>query len=159
VTDEEILVAGALSTWDGAIEKADKLFPNLTPEELLKEVAPGRNRLIYLWGHLTATHDRMLLLLSIGQRLHPEFDVVFLCTPDKVSVIPTPQELKNSWAEVNERLRAGFATLSAFDWLQKHTSVSDEDFTKDPLRNRFAILLSRTNHLSYHLGQAVLVSN
>ena len=24
------------------------------------------------------------------------------------------------------------------------------------LRNRFAVLLSRTNHLSYHLGQAVL---
>ena len=29
-------------------------------------------------------------------------------------------------------------------------------FAKDPLRNRFSILLSRTNHLSYHLGQAVL---
>jgi hypothetical protein len=98
-------------------------------------------------------------LLGIGQRLHPEFDVVFLSTPDKVSAMPTPQELKNSWAEVNERVRAGFTTLSAFDWLQKHTSVSDEDFTKDPLRNRFAILLSRTNHLSYHLGQTVLGSN
>ena len=28
--------------------------------------------------------------------------------------------------------------------------------SKDPSRNRFSILLSRTNHLSYHLGQAVL---
>lgn len=27
---------------------------------------------------------------------------------------------------------------------------------KDPSRNRFSILLSRTNHLSYHLGQLVL---
>jgi hypothetical protein len=35
------------------------------------------------------------------------------------------------------------------------TSVSEEDFAKDASRNRFAVLLSRTNHLSYHLGQAV----
>jgi hypothetical protein len=35
-------------------------------------------------------------------------------------------------------------------------AVSEEDFAKDASRNRFAILLSRTNHLSYHLGQAVL---
>ncbi len=28
---------------------------------------------------------------------------------------------------------------------------------KELLRNRFAILLSRTNHLSYHIGQAALV--
>jgi len=42
------------------------------------------------------------------------------------------------------------------DWRQRHTAVSEEDFAKDPSRNRFAVLLSRTNHLSYHLGQALL---
>jgi len=42
------------------------------------------------------------------------------------------------------------------DWAQRHAVVSEEDFAKDPSRNRFAVLLSRTNHLSYHLGQAVL---
>jgi len=46
--------------------------------------------------------------------------------------------------------------MSWSDWGQKHVVVSEEDFAKDPSRNRFAILLSRTNHLSYHLGQAVL---
>jgi hypothetical protein len=46
--------------------------------------------------------------------------------------------------------------MSWSDWLQRHTAVSEEDFAKDTSRNRFAILLSRTNHLSYHLGQAVL---
>jgi len=34
--------------------------------------------------------------------------------------------------------------------------ASEEEFAKDTSRNRFAVLLSRTNHLSYHLGQAVL---
>ena len=46
--------------------------------------------------------------------------------------------------------------MSWSDWLQWHAAVSEEHFAKDTSRNRFAILLSRTNHLSYHLGQAVL---
>jgi hypothetical protein len=47
--------------------------------------------------------------------------------------------------------------MSSNDWAHRHSAVSEEDFAKDPSRNRFAVLLSRTNHLSYHLGQAVLV--
>jgi hypothetical protein len=31
-----------------------------------------------------------------------------------------------------------------------------EDYAKDPTRNRLADLLSRTNHMSYHLGQITL---
>jgi len=42
------------------------------------------------------------------------------------------------------------------EWLEKHTAVSDEDFAKDPDRNRLAVVLSRTNHMSYHLGQIML---
>jgi hypothetical protein len=34
--------------------------------------------------------------------------------------------------------------------------VSDEDFEKEPHRNRFTVLLGRTAHLSYHVGQATL---
>jgi TorA maturation chaperone TorD len=157
MTNEELFVAGALSAWRSNLERADKLFSRLTEEELLTEVAPGRNRLIYLWGHLTATHDRMLTILGLGPRLAPEFDALFLSTADKVSDLPPVAEVRRTWDEVNSRLREGFATLSAADWLRKHGSVSDEDYAKDPLRNRFAILLSRTSHLAYHLGQAVLV--
>jgi DinB family protein len=158
MTDDELLVGGALNAWKATLERADKLFSNLSAEELLKEVAPGRNRLIYLWGHLAATHDRMRTILGLGERLRPEFDVIFLSTPDRASDLPPVEEMKRWWDEVNRTLREGFATLSATDWLQKHTSVSDEDYAKDPLRNRFAILLSRTSHLSYHLGQTALVS-
>jgi hypothetical protein len=34
--------------------------------------------------------------------------------------------------------------------------VSEEDFAKDPTRNRLAVVLSRTVHVSFHTGQAVL---
>jgi hypothetical protein len=34
---------------------ADTLFGGLSPEEILREIAPGRNRLLYLLG---ASHSR-----------------------------------------------------------------------------------------------------
>jgi hypothetical protein len=71
---------------------------------------------------------------------------------------PTPfaRELNQYWDEVNAKLRARFAILSAGEWLQPHYAMSEEDYAKDPTRNRLAVLLSRTNRLSYHLGQATL---
>src|SRR5271169_5497835 len=83
MTNEELYLAVALNGWMGNIERADKMFSGLSDQEVLKEIAPGKNRLIYLWGHLTAIHDAMLPLLGIGKRLHPEFDVAFVSNPDK----------------------------------------------------------------------------
>jgi hypothetical protein len=155
---EQALVASAVSAWKGAIERAGKRFSGLSEGELQTEVAPGKNRLIYLWGHLTAVHDRMLPLLSLGERLHPEYDEWFLSNPDKSQKnLPAAAEIQKAWDEVNNRLLAGFERLSAAEWLQKHASVSEEDFARDPFRNRFAVLLSRTNHIGFHLGQTALI--
>jgi hypothetical protein len=157
MTNEEKFLGAALNAWKGNIERADKMFSNLTAKELLNEVAPGRNRLIYLWGHLTAVHDAMLPLLGFGPRRHPEYDDLFISKPDKATTtLPSAEDIKKSWTEANSKLSEGFATLSAADWLQRHSAVSEQDFAKEPLRNRFAILLSRTNHLSHHLGQTAL---
>ena len=157
MTNEELYLAVALNGWKGNIERADKMFSGLRDEEVMKEIAPGKNRLIYLWGHLTATHDAMLPLLAIGQRLHPEFDVAFISNPDKAQAgIPSVEMVRKAWKEVNGRLFEGFPSISAADWLKKHAAVSEEDFMKEPLRNRIGILLGRTNHLAYHLGQTAL---
>jgi hypothetical protein len=159
MTNEELFLAVAVNGWKGNIERADKMFFGLSEEELLKEVAPGKNRLIYLWGHLTAAHDAMLPLLGFGRRRHPEFDVAFISNPDKTQAsVPSVELVRKAWIEVNARLFGGFASLSPSDWLKKHGAVSEEDFLKEPLRNRLAILLSRTNHLAYHLGQTALRS-
>ena len=159
MTNEELFLAVALNGWKGNIERADKIFSGLSEEELLKEVAPGKNRLIYLWGHLTAVHDAMLPLLGFGRRRYPEFDVAFISNPDKTQAeIPPVESVRKAWKEVNGKLFEGFAGFSTADWLKKHAAVSEEDFLKEPLRNRLAILLSRTNHLAYHLGQSALRS-
>ena len=155
--NEDSYVALALKTWNAQIDRADKLFGGLSSEEVLRDIAPGRNRLLYLWGHLTAIHDAMLPLLGLGERLHPEFDVAFVSNPDKSQAsIPSLEQVRQAWNKVNAELSKGFERMSSSNWLQRHSAVSAEDFAKDTSRNRFAILLSRTNHLSYHLGQAVL---
>jgi hypothetical protein len=152
------LVTAALNTWKLNIDRADRLFSPLDELQLQREVAPGKNRLIYLLGHLTAVHDRMLPLLDLGPRLHPEYDPLFLTSPDRtVPELPAGDEIKKFWNEVNGKLLAAFESLSAAEWLQKHTQVSDEDFAKEPHRNRFSILLSRTSHIAFHLGQTALI--
>jgi hypothetical protein len=151
------LTESALRAWKFNIDRADKFFGALSEEQLLQEIAPGKNRLIYLWGHLTAVNDALLPLLGLGERLHPELDTMFVSNPDRsTQETVSGKELKRIWDEINESLWNGFSKLSALEWLQKHTAVSDEDFVREPHRNRFTILLGRTGHLAYHFGQAIL---
>jgi uncharacterized damage-inducible protein DinB len=157
VTSHELSVQVAINSWRLVVERANKTLSNLPDDHLLKEVAPGRNRLIYLWGHLTAVHDAMFPILGLGERLHPELDAIFVSSPDKTGAqLPPVGELRKYWDEVNRKLLSQFATLSENEWLQRHNAVSEEDYAKDPTRNRLAVLLSRTNHMSYHLGQVTL---
>jgi hypothetical protein len=157
VTNEELLGITALNSWKLVIGRLDKSLVTMTDEQLQRQVAPGKNRLYYLLGHLTAVHDRMLPMLGIGERLHPELDEPFLTNPDKASDDSvSASDLKKAWTEVNHKLTAAFERFTPEDWVQKHTAVSDEDFAKDPTRNRIAVVISRTNHASFHTGQAVL---
>ncbi len=157
MTNEELLAGAALKSWSQVLDRSDKGFTNLSDEDFQKRVAPGRNRLYYLLGHLTAVHDRMLPLLGIGDRLHPELDAAFISNPDGTLGDPVSVgDLRKAWTDVNARLTAAFDSYSPQDWLHKHTAVSDEDFATDPSRNRLAVVLSRTNHLSFHTGQIVL---
>jgi DinB superfamily len=157
MTSHELPVKVAINSWRLVVDRADNVFSGLTGEQLLREVAPGKNRIIYLWGHLIAVHDRMFSILGLGPRLHPDMDVVFIDNPDRaVPETPPAGQLKQYWDEVNAKLLSQFQSLSADEWLLQHRAMSEEDYAKDPTRNRLAVLLSRTNHLSYHLGQVTL---
>ena len=107
---ENSLIDAALRGWKSNVERADNLFGTLSPEQLEQQVAPGKNRLIYLWGHLAAVNDGLLPLLGIGERLYPELDAMFISTPDRsVELTVTAQSLKSAWDEINEKLWEGFA--------------------------------------------------
>ncbi len=158
MTSQQLSVRVAINSWKLVVERADKVFSNLSDSQLLKKVvAPGRNRLIYLLGHLTAIHDAMFSILGLGPRLHPELDAIFVSEPDNKQVqLPAASDLKRYWDEVNRKLLSQFESLSADEWLQRHRAMSEEDYAKNPARNRLAVLLNRTTHTSYHLGQALL---
>ena len=154
---EKSFVDSALRGWKSNLDRADELFGCAFAGTSRAGGCSGKNRLIYLWGHLAAVNDALLPLLGIAERLHPEFDVMFLSSPDKsIQLAVSGQSLKAAWQEINQKLWDGFLKFSALDWAQRHTAVSEEDFKREPHRNRFTVLLGRTAHLAYHLGQAAL---
>lgn len=155
--NEELFVTATLASWKQALLRLDQAFTACTDDDLEREVAPGKNRVRYLLGHLAAVHDRMLPLLDLGARSYAHLDIYIERADRSFDETATPAELRQAWSDVNARLSAGFATLQPEQWLEKHTSVSAEDFAKEPLRNRFSVLLSRTNHAWSHFGQIALL--
>ena len=85
-------VALGLTVWKAQIERADKLFGGLSSEGLLREIAPGRNRLFYLWGHLTATHDMMLPLVG----LESAFILSLIWPSSLIPTSPKPPSLRTT---------------------------------------------------------------
>lgn len=156
--NQQIIIKSTLDLWNARVKEADGLLATLTDEQLQKEIAPGRNRGIYLLGHLTAVHDRMLPLLNFGERQYTDLDEAFINQPDKaVAELPSPETLRSYWNAANSKLGVHFLSLQPDEWFQKHNSVSSEDFAKEPHRNRLNVVLGRTTHLAYHVGQLALL--
>lgn len=156
----EIAIKMVLDRWNGSILNLNKHINELSDEQLQKEIAPGKNRGIYLLGHLIAVHDDMLILLGMGEKLFPELNEPFIKHADKVAThIPSIAELKAMWVKQNETLKEKFHKKTIDEWFIKHTAVSEEDFLKEPHRNKLNIVITRTSHLQYHTGQIVLLKN
>ncbi len=155
----ETFVTMAVSGWQKENKRLDDMIAKLSDEQWRSDTAPGRNSGIYLLGHLTAVNDGMLTLLGFGERLYPELENIFLANADKAGQeMPSLDELKKYWKEINVKLDTHIAGMSADDWFTKHSAVSAEDFAKEPHRNKLNILLTRTVHQSYHLGQLAYLS-
>ena len=154
----QLLIRMSLQAWEVQIKRAEKLFSGLTDEQLLQEVAPGKNRGVYLLGHLIAVHDAMQPLFGLGEKLYPELEEIFIRNPDTRGVkMPTIPELREYWVTVHHRLSAHFSAMTPEQWLQRHNSMTDEDLVKDPARNKLSVFMARTSHIAYHLGQLVFI--
>jgi hypothetical protein len=153
-----VTVTIALNAWHDRVAKAQQLLTTLSDEQLLREVAPGKNRGIYLVGHLVAYHDALCTILDLGPRLHPELNSAFLQQPDKSGLpIPSLAKLKQYWTEVHTRLARDFQQVTMSTWFARHLAISEADFQQEPYRNKLSFLLNRTNHLAYHTGQMMLL--
>jgi hypothetical protein len=148
----------ALDAWNSELKYTNVLFEKLTDEQLMYQVAPGRNRGIYLLGHLTAVHDQVLPLLRFQGTMYPELYKPFHDEPDgAVADLPPIGQLRTQWKAVNDALLKHMMGLAPEEWFKRHANISEADFPKEPHRNRLNVVLSRTNHLAYHRGQLVLL--
>lgn len=158
--NDQLFVKMALDAWNAEIKAANALFAKLSDEQLMREVAPGRNRGIYLLGHLTTVHDRMLPLLRFQEMLYPELESPFHDSPDRAEAeLPSIALLREQWKQVNDTLMDHMTRLPAAEWFTRHANISEADFPNEPHRNRLNVVISRTNHLAYHRGQLVLLSS
>ena len=150
----DIFIKVATSTWELQNTRLNGLLDKLSDEQLLAQTAPDRNTGHYLLGHLTAVSDGMFTFLELGERLYPEFDHIFVKNPDTAGIEkPSIGEIKEAWNKVNLLLKQKMDAMQPTDWSTKHSAISAEDFEKEPHRNKVNILINRTNHQSYHMGQ------
>jgi hypothetical protein len=150
----DFLLKMTLDAWLLQLKRANTLLETLPDTSLPEQVAPGRNTGLYLFGHLTAVHDAMLPLMMLGDKLYPELEEIFIKNPDRSGLKqPFPDEIKLYWNTVNTDLNKGLSQLRQEEWFERHSAVSEEDFEKEPHRNKLSILISRTSHIAYHLGQ------
>lgn len=154
----ELLIKIVRNNWDIQVSRATALISQLDHEKIYSEVSPGKNRGIYILGHLVAYHDLMPEILGLGKRTLPFLYEPFLKNPDTIGVpVPDYDELKLYFKQVHDRLSEQFDSLSPDEWFKRHEAMTDEDFEKDPSRNKLNVLLNRTNHFAYHLGQLRLL--
>jgi hypothetical protein len=156
ISEKGLFIKMVLSNWELQISRMNNLLGKLSDEELSAQTAPDRNTGTYLLGHLAAVSDGMFTLLGLGEPLRPEMDELFIRKPENSGIEKPPVgELKEYWNNVNSALTQKISQMQADEWFTRHTAVSEEDFAKEPHRNKLNIIINRTNHLSYHLGQLV----
>jgi uncharacterized damage-inducible protein DinB len=156
--EPNLFVQIALNAWNTQISRTTNFFDAKSDEDLLNRIAPGKNSITYLLGHLIAVNDSMISLLGLGDRSYAHFDEIFIKNPyTSETGKHNAAALRIAWKKSNEELTAYFNKLSPEEWFARHTSMTDEDFAKDPSRNKLSVLLNRTSHVAYHLGQLILV--
>lgn len=154
LNEQQMAVKLVLDAWNAQVQQTNKLLSALSDEQLQNEVAPGRNRGIYLLGHLALVNDKMMPLLNFGEQKFPQWSEAFLNKADReVEVLPTVAEVRKFWSDSCAELSKSFAGVGTNNWFERHTSVSAEDFVKEPHRNKLNVVIGRTGHLAYHLGQ------
>lgn len=154
-----LFVKMVMNSWETQCASLLEIMDRLTDEQLMAETAPGRNTGQYIVGHLTAITDGMIPLLGFGEKLFPDLEKLFVELPDKSGQpLPSISTLKTCFQRVNDRLSEQMQQLTPEAWFSKHEAISDEDFSRQPHRCKLNIIINRSNHMAYHVGQLVFLT-
>jgi len=147
-----------LLQWNAYSRLMQKTFDGLRDENYLKPIVPNGNSPSWIMGHLADTDDRLLELFGIRERLFPELATIYHHERDKNQVNHlSKEELNTRWKAINAELDRAFKSMTEADWHSRHMAVSEEDFKKEPHRNKLNVMLSRVTHKASHLGQIAMM--
>jgi hypothetical protein len=146
-----------LLQWKTYNGRMQKVLDSLDAEHFNKPIFPGSNSPSWILGHLVDTDDALIELFGIGTRKYPDLKTIYnheRGTNQNGHL--SKEELTKRWKEIVAELDKAFSAWTEAGWLSRHTAVSEEDFQKEPHRNKLNVMLSRVGHKASHLGQIAL---
>jgi hypothetical protein len=150
----------SLLQWDAYNKRMQKVLDGLTESNFNKPIVPGGNSPSWLMGHLADTDDKLLELFGIRKRLFPELSTIYHHERGtNQSGHLSKAELNDRWKKIVAELDRAFQSMSEADWMGRHEAVTEEDFKKEPHRNKLNVMLSRVTHKASHLGQIAMLSS
>ncbi len=146
-----------LIQWDTYNRRMQKVIETISDENFQRPVVPDGNSPSWLLGHLVDTDDALLQLFGISERMFPELAKVYHHERgSNQSGHLSKTDLAEKWKAVLAKLDEAFKSMNENDWLGRHMSVTEEDFKKEPHRNKLNVMLSRVGHKASHLGQIAM---
>ena len=147
----------ALLQWDVSNKRMLKVLETINDEKFFTPIVPNGNSPSWLLGHLADTDDLLLELFGIRPRIFPELGKIYHHTKGaNQSGHLSKNELLAQWKQIVAALDEAFKKMSEQEWLSRHMAVSEEDFVKEPDRNKLNVMLSRVTHKASHLGQIAM---
>lgn len=152
-------LAICLLQWSTYNKRMEKVMETISTEDLNTPIVAAGNSPSWLLGHLVDTDDRLLELFGIRERLFPELSTIYHHErgTNQTGHL-TREELTKKWKAIRTELDRAFDTWGEREWLGRHTAVSEDDFAKEPHRNKLNVMLSRVSHKASHLGQISMQS-
>ncbi len=146
-----------LLQWNTFNARMQKIFETISDDNYNKPIMANGNSPSWIMGHLAEADDALLELFGIGNRMHPELKTIYHRErgTNQLGHL-SKSDLMGKWKSITAELDKAFKSWSENDWLSRHTAVSEEDFKKEPHRNRLNVMLSRVSHRASHLGQIAM---
>ena len=151
------MIGQLLDMWENKVQETTEVFRSLGESRAREAVAPGKNRVIYLLGHLLVMHDGIFETLELGGRTCKGYDELFLLPQHAANQYPSYHLLLEQWIALNKTLTFKLRQLSPQQWRSKHRYISEADFESHPNKNRFCGFQCLLTHLYHHAGQLALI--
>lgn len=146
-----------LLQWNAYNRIMQKTLDAISEENFHKSIVPGGNSPSWIMGHLVDTDDALLKLFGIRERMYPELAAIYHHERGgNQTGHLSKNELTSKWNAIVAELDRVFKGMSEKDWLARHMAVTEEDFKKEPHRNKLNVMLSRVTHKASHLGQIAM---